>query len=128
MTCEIIWCQNNAGFVEEFFLVTHPEDSGLPPARIPPPIPVSQQTPIVASSLSKSQSLHSAQFQDFPVDDIDDFDEEDEEEEEVQSRRSSRRLPDSAADLSLKLPPFATGVRICGKCPKKSHECFAFFF
>lgn len=112
----MIWCQNNAGFVEEFFLVTHPEDSGLPPTRIPPPIPVSQQTPI-ASSLSKSQSLHSAQFQDFSVDDIDDIDEEDEE-EEVQSRRSSRRIPDSAADLLLKLPPFATGIRICGKCPK----------
>ncbi|XP_068662392.1 protein unc-13 homolog isoform X2 [Aristolochia californica] len=92
----------NAGFIEEFFLVTNPEASGSPPTRPPPPIPVS--TPIV-TSLSKSQSLHSGQFQELTVDDIDDFDDE-----EVESPRTARPLPNEAVDLVLGFPPFATGL------------------
>ncbi|KAG9454920.1 hypothetical protein H6P81_007824 [Aristolochia fimbriata] len=96
----------NAGFVEEFFLVTNPQASGSPPARPAPPIPVS--TPIV-TNLSKSQSLHSGQFQELTVDDIDDFDDE-EDEEEVESLRTARQLPNDAVDLVLGFPPFATGL------------------
>ncbi|OVA19124.1 Protein of unknown function DUF810 [Macleaya cordata] len=92
----------------EFFLVTAPESSGSPPRRAPPPILVDMPSPVMPS-LSKSQSLHSAQRQELSVDDIDDFSDDDEE-EEVNSLRVSRRNPNDASDLELGLPSFATGI------------------
>lgn len=91
-------------------MVTNPESSGSPPTRAPPHVPVSLSTPIL-TSLSKSQSLHSPQFQELSVDDIEDFEDEDVE-EEIDSLRVSRRNPNDASDLLLRLPSFETGS--CG--------------
>ncbi|KAJ8648655.1 hypothetical protein MRB53_001678 [Persea americana] len=96
------------GFTEEFFLVTNPESSGSPPTRVAPPVPVSLSSPIL-TSLSKSQSLHSPQFQELSVDDIEDFEDEDVE-EEIDSLRVSRRNPNDVSDLLLRLPSFETGI------------------
>ncbi|CAN4108508.1 unnamed protein product [Withania somnifera] len=117
---------NNAGSTDEFFLATNPELSGSPPRRLPPPVPISTPSPILAtlsasepvdtepfeemSSLSKSQSLSSTQQQELTVDDIDDFDDEDDDLDEVDSRRYSRRVLNDAADLFLGLPAFATAI------------------
>ncbi|XP_055817043.1 protein unc-13 homolog [Solanum dulcamara] len=115
----------NAGSTDEFFLATNPELSGLPPRRLPPPVPISTPSPILAtlstsesidtepfeelSSLSKSQSLSSTQQQELTVDDIEDFDDDDDL-DEVDSRRYSRRVLNDAADLVLGLPSFATAI------------------
>ncbi|GAV70210.1 DUF810 domain-containing protein [Cephalotus follicularis] len=117
---------NNTGSADEFFLVTNPEFSGSPPKRAPPPIPVSTSSPIIApsllsapspvlvlspvvSSVSRSVSFNSTQVQELTVDDIEDF-EDDDDGGEVDSIRISRRNPNGAADVSLKLPIFATGI------------------
>ncbi|KAJ8529343.1 hypothetical protein K7X08_036178 [Anisodus acutangulus] len=116
---------SNAGSTDEFFLATNPELSGSPPRRLPPPAPISTQSPILAtlstsepddtepfeelSSLSKSQSLNYTQQQELTVDDIEDFDDDDDL-DEVDSRRYSRRVLNDAADLVLGLPSFATAI------------------
>ncbi|KAL3349291.1 hypothetical protein AABB24_022433 [Solanum stoloniferum] len=116
---------SNAGSTDEFFLATNPEQSGLPPRRLPPPVPISTPSPILPtlstsesidtepfeelSSLSKSQSLSSTQQQELTVDDIEDFDDDDDL-DEVDSRRYSRRVLNDAADLVLGLPSFATAI------------------
>ncbi|XP_058079105.1 protein unc-13 homolog [Magnolia sinica] len=98
---------NHTRSVDEFFLVTNPESSGSPPTRTPPPVTVFQ--PPIVTSLSKSQSLQSAQVQELSVDDIDDFTDEDDE-EEVESHMVSRHRPNNANDPVLGLPSFATGL------------------
>nr|CAD1838922.1 unnamed protein product [Ananas comosus var. bracteatus] len=105
---------NDNGTMEEFFLVTKPESSGSAPTRAPPPVPATMPSPIV-TSFSKSQSVHSQSFhsqedQELTVDDIEDFEDEDEEEDEVTSLRLSRRQSNNATDISLRLPPFTTGI------------------
>lgn len=116
---------SNAGSTDEFFLATNPELSGSPPRRLPPPVPISTPSPILAtfstsesidtepfeelSSLSKSRSLSSTQHQELTVDDIEDFDDDDDL-DEVDSRRYSRRVLNDAADLVLGLPSFATAI------------------
>nr|CAD1838954.1 unnamed protein product [Ananas comosus var. bracteatus] len=105
---------NDNGTMEEFFLVTKPESSGSAPTRAPPPVPATMPSPIVMS-FSKSQSVHSQSFhsqedQELTVDDIEDFEDEDEEEDEVTSLRLSRRQSNNATDISLRLPPFTTGI------------------
>ncbi|KAK6163086.1 hypothetical protein DH2020_002927 [Rehmannia glutinosa] len=123
LTFVITSIKNNAGSSDEFFLVTHPESSGSPPRRAPPPVSVIA-TPILSSlsisepledeqveespSLSKSQSLNTSQLKELTVDDIDDF--EDDVLEEVESRRYSRRVLNDASDVVLGLPSFATGI------------------
>ncbi|KAJ0047254.1 hypothetical protein Pint_05205 [Pistacia integerrima] len=118
---------NNGESADEFFLVTNPESSGSPPKRAPPPvpistlpsIPISTPPPIFASSpdvsaVSRSESFNSTQEKELTVDDIEDF-EDDDDIEEVNSLRVSRRRPNDAADLVLKLPSFATGINISTK-------------
>ncbi|KAF5735316.1 hypothetical protein HS088_TW15G00818 [Tripterygium wilfordii] len=127
---------NNNGAIGEFFLVTDPEASGSPPKRAPPSIPVSTlphvfaPSPIVSTeNVSRSDSfdsthvqelsvdstnvqelsVDSTNVQELTVDDIDDF-EDDDDAEEVDSIRVSRRNPNDAAELVLKLPSFDTGV------------------
>ncbi|XP_058226009.1 protein unc-13 homolog isoform X1 [Rhododendron vialii] len=117
---------NNMGSTDEFFLVTTPDLSGLPPKRAPPPVPMFTPSPILPS-LSKSvslistheeespesthveESLNSTQVQELSVDDIEDF-EDDDDLEEVESRRTSRRIPNDASDLAPGLSSFATGI------------------
>lgn len=125
------WYKSNAGSTDEFFLATNPELSGSPPRRLPPPVPISTPSPILAtlstsesidtepfeelSSLSKSQSLSSTQQQELTVDDIEDFDDDDDL-DEIDSRRYSRRVLNDAADLVLGLPSFATGKHAYYRC------------
>lgn len=125
--------QNSTGSTDEFFLTTNPESSGSPPKRAPPPVPASiplnpfsdppgavstqigpDATPppaYAASTVSRSDSFNSTQERELTVDDIEDF-EDDYDLEEVNNRRLSRRNKNDAADLVLKLPPFATGNNI----------------
>ncbi|KAK9081787.1 hypothetical protein Syun_031233 [Stephania yunnanensis] len=112
---------NKTDSLDEFFVLTNPESSGTPPRRAPPPIPVSTPSSVVPI-LSKSESFRSTEPAEPPIehtepsseplelsiDDIDDF--EDDDEEEVDSRRISRRHPNDASDLSLRLPSFLTGI------------------
>ncbi|KAL3349295.1 hypothetical protein AABB24_022434 [Solanum stoloniferum] len=79
--CSLIW--SNACSNDELFLATNPELSGLPPRRLPPPVPISTPSPILPtlstsesidtepfeelSSLSKSQSLSSTQQQELTM-------------------------------------------------------------
>ncbi|GLT88622.1 hypothetical protein SLE2022_066390 [Rubroshorea leprosula] len=110
---------NNAGSAGDFYLVTDAESSGPPPKRVPPPIPVSvplptPSAPVLAPSsimptASRSESFNSTQVQELTVDDIEDF-EDDDDIEEVSSLRISRRNPNDAADIVLKLPSFPTGI------------------
>lgn len=116
--------KNKAGPADEFFLVTDLVSSGSPPRREPPVVPIIMPSSILPSlataethgsiedeelmSLTKSQSLNSAQVQELTVDDIDGFD-EDEDFEEVDTQRYSRRVLNDSADLALGLPSFATG-------------------
>lgn len=122
----ILTFQNNSGSSDEFFLATDLDSSGSPPKRAPPPVPaftppppvytppaVITPPPIAAPSLtetnvSRSESLESSQTRELTVDDIEDF--EDDEDLEVNSVRMSRRNPNDAADLALKLPSFSTGI------------------
>ncbi|XP_074565465.1 protein unc-13 homolog [Curcuma longa] len=103
---------SNAGPEKDFFLVTNPESSGSPPSRAPPPAPVATPSQIV-TNLSRSESFEPPQDQDqdqdheLTVDDIEDFEDE---EEEVGSLRGSRQQLTDAADLSLRLPLFSTGI------------------
>ncbi|KAL3349297.1 hypothetical protein AABB24_022434 [Solanum stoloniferum] len=75
--------RSNACSNDELFLATNPELSGLPPRRLPPPVPISTPSPILPtlstsesidtepfeelSSLSKSQSLSSTQQQELTM-------------------------------------------------------------
>ncbi|XP_042446950.1 protein unc-13 homolog [Zingiber officinale] len=99
---------SSAGPEKDFFLVTNPESSGSPPSRAPPPAPVATPSQIVAN-LPRSESFETPQDQDheLTVDDIEDFEDD---EEEVGSLRGSRQQPTDAADLSLRLPLFGTGI------------------
>ncbi|KAJ7533708.1 hypothetical protein O6H91_13G060800 [Diphasiastrum complanatum] len=98
----------NSGLGDVYFLVTNPEMSGPPPARIPPPLALTAPVPI-ATVLSKSLSLQSAQSQAGLVDDeIDDF--EDGQDEDEPTAEITRRQLNDASDLILSLPPFATGL------------------
>lgn len=112
---------SDAGSVGEFYLVTDPESSGSPPKRAPPPVPISAVPPIavstpppayptspVASNISRSESLDSAQERELTVDDIEDF-EDDDDTSMVEGLRAKRTLND-ASDLAVKLPPFSTGI------------------
>lgn len=112
---------SDAGSVGEFYLVTDPESSGSPPKRAPPPVPISAVPPIavstpppayptspVASNISRSESLDSAQERELTVDDIEDF-EDDNDTSMVEGLRAKRTLND-ASDLAVKLPPFSTGI------------------
>lgn len=99
---------SNIGPEKEFFLVTNPESSGSPPSRAPPSIPVATSSCIV-SNVSQPESFEPPHDQELTVDDIDDF-EDDEEEEEVDSLRNSRPQPSDVADISPRLPLFATGI------------------
>ncbi|MQL95920.1 hypothetical protein Taro_028584, partial [Colocasia esculenta] len=124
--------QDNAGSIQDFFLITTPESSGPAPSRVPPPLPTgrpistSLSAPVASSlsslptetnlspsplavNLSKSQSLHSSGHQELTIDDIEDF-EDDEDEDEVNSLRNSRCQRNDASDLQLGFPPFATGM------------------
>lgn len=116
---------NNSGSTGEFFMVTDPESSGSPPARVPPAVPLITASPILPNlstleaidsaesedlaKFSKSQPLKSPQVQELTVDDIEDFD-DDEDFDEVDSRSYSRRVLNDTADLVLALPSFATGI------------------
>lgn len=112
---------SDTGSVGEFYLVTDPESSGSPPKRAPPPVPISAVPPIavstpppafptspVASNISRSESLDSAQERELTVDDIEDF-EDDDDTSMVEGVRAKRTLND-ASDLAVKLPPFSTGI------------------
>lgn len=116
--------QNNSGSGDEFFLVTDLDSSGSPPKRAPPPVPAFTTTPVYTppaviapppipapslteTNVSRSESFESSQARELTVDDIEDF--EDDEDVEVNSVRMSRRNPNDAADLALKLPSFSTG-------------------
>ncbi|AET02409.1 plant/MOJ9-14 protein [Medicago truncatula] len=112
---------SDTGSVGEFYLVTDPESSGSPPKRAPPPVPISAVPPIavstpppayptspVASNISRSESLYSAQERELTVDDIEDF-EDDDDTSMVEGLRAKRTLND-ASDLAVKLPPFSTGI------------------
>ncbi|RHN40328.1 hypothetical protein MtrunA17_Chr8g0353581 [Medicago truncatula] len=112
---------SDTGSVGEFYLVTDPESSGSPPKRAPPPVPISAVPPIavstpppayptspVASNISRSESLDSAQERELTVDDIEDF-EDDDDTSMVEGLRAKRTLND-ASDLAVKLPPFSTGI------------------
>lgn len=112
---------SDTGSVGEFYLVTDPESSGSPPKRAPPPVPISAVPPIavstpppayptspVASNISRSESLDSAQERELTVDDIEDF-EDDNDTSMVEGLRAKRTLND-ASDLAVKLPPFSTGI------------------
>ncbi|WCJ39153.1 hypothetical protein M5689_020165 [Euphorbia peplus] len=112
---------NSGGSAHEFFLVTDPDSSGLPPRRAPPPLPASTPVPVVAStpifasspvaslsSVAKSESFNSTGVRELTVDDIEDF-EDDEDEHEIASVRIRRNTLDNV-DLVLKFPTFATGI------------------
>lgn len=112
---------SDTGSVGEFYLVTDPESSGSPPKRAPPPVPISAVPPIavstpppayptspVASNISRSESLDSAQERELTVDDIEDF-EDDNDTSMVEGLKAKRTLND-ASDLAVKLPPFSTGI------------------
>lgn len=101
-------------------MVTDPESSGSPPKRPPPPVPITAVPPIavstpphafppssIASNLSRSESLDSAQERELTVDDIEDFDDDDDI-STVEGLRAKRTLND-ASDLAVKLPSFSTG-------------------
>lgn len=117
--------QNNSGSGDEFFLVTDLDSSGSPPKRAPPPAPAFTPPPVYTppaviapppmptpslteTNVSRSESFESSQTRELTVDDIEDF--EDDEDVEVNSVRMSRRNPNDAADLALKLPSFSTGI------------------
>ncbi|CAK9316420.1 unnamed protein product [Citrullus colocynthis] len=116
---------NNSGSGDEFFLVTDLDSSGSPPKRAPPPAPAFTPPPVYTppaviapppmptpslteTNVSRSESFESSQTRELTVDDIEDF--EDDEDVEVNSVRMSRRNPNDAADLALKLPSFSTGI------------------
>lgn len=112
---------SDTGSVGEFYLVTDPESSGSPPKRPPPPVPITAVPPIavstpphafppssIASNLSRSESLDSAQERELTVDDIEDFDDDDDI-STVEGLRAKRTLND-ASDLAVKLPSFSTGI------------------
>lgn len=116
---------NNSGSADEFFLVTDLDTSGSPPKRAPPPAPAFTPPPVYTpsaviapppiptpslteASISRSESFESSQARELTVDDIEDF--EDDEDVEANSMRMSRRNPNDAADLALKLPSFSTGI------------------
>lgn len=117
---------NNSGSAGEFFLVTNPESYGSPPKRAPPTVPDYTLPPVltppplispsipdldtspVASNISQSESFNSTQVRELTVDDIEDF--EDDDLDETDSLRISRRIRNDAADLTLGLPSFKTGL------------------
>ncbi|XP_022945388.1 uncharacterized protein LOC111449639 isoform X1 [Cucurbita moschata] len=116
---------NNSGSGDEFFLVTDLDSSGSPPKRAPPPVPAFTPPPVYTppaviapvpiptpslteTNVSRSESFESSHARELTVDDIEDFD--DDEDVEVNSMRMSRRNPNDAADLALKLPSFSTGI------------------
>jgi len=95
----------NDGSIEDYFLVTKPETSGLPPVRPPPPIPILESSSI-ETSLSKSHFFHSSHRQELSVDDIDDIEDIEDEDEEIILRHQSNE----PSELLLGLPSFATGI------------------
>ncbi|KAK9682773.1 hypothetical protein RND81_10G095200 [Saponaria officinalis] len=64
---------------------------------------------LAGKSMSQAESFTSNQVKELTVDDIEDF-EDDYDMEEVDSRRTSRRMPNDASDLTPLLPPFSTGI------------------
>ncbi|OEL22041.1 hypothetical protein BAE44_0016941, partial [Dichanthelium oligosanthes] len=116
---------NNAGAVEEFYLLTKPEYSGPAPTREPPPVPATTPSPVVIplpvvesasvtvsspvadTNLTKSESFDSPSEKELTIDDIEDFEDD---EDGFDSRRASRRHQTDASDLSLRLPLFETGI------------------
>ncbi|KAG5600277.1 hypothetical protein H5410_031647 [Solanum commersonii] len=86
-------------------------NSGLPPRRLPQPVPISTPSPTF-STLSMSESIDTEPFEELSkltIDDIEDFDDDDDL-DEVDSQRYSRRVLDDAIDLVLGLSSFATAI------------------
>ncbi|KAG6556604.1 hypothetical protein Mapa_001545 [Marchantia paleacea] len=92
------------GLGEVYFLVTHPEFSGPPPTRSPPPIAI----PLSPGKLTKNFSIRSNISHPASIGEDDEYDDADEDEE--LSTEIARRQLLNTTDLVLPLPPFVTGL------------------
>ncbi|BBN07882.1 hypothetical protein MPTK1_4g07000 [Marchantia polymorpha subsp. ruderalis] len=92
------------GLGEVYFLVTHPEFSGPPPTRSPPPIAI----PLSPGKLTKNFSIRSNISHPASIGEDDEYDDADDDEE--LSTEIARRQLLNTTDLVLPLPPLVTGL------------------
>ncbi|KAL3689134.1 hypothetical protein R1sor_015443 [Riccia sorocarpa] len=93
------------GLGEVYFLVTHPELSGPPPGRSPPPVSVAMSP---GTRLTKNFSIRSNVSHRPSIDEDEEY--EDGEEDEELSTEIARRQLQNTTELVLPLPPFVTGL------------------
>lgn len=104
--CIILRVQHGKGLGEVYFLVTHPEFSGPPPTRSPPPIAI----PLSPGKLTKNFSIRSNISHPASIGEDDEYDDADDDEE--LSTEIARRQLLNTTDLVLPLPPLVTGIHM----------------